>query len=277
MKQFFISSCILILLAGCKAPVSGPTSVQIFDTDPTDAVGGSVVVGRPADETDITEYVLRWGSGSECGAIGADLAKLPKASGVLQYSIPAGTTIPDGAQTLMAFSKNASGTNKACAETNLYDPAPATVTLGKLEWMRCSLGQTFSGGHCINSPTTHWYSELPSVVAQVNNAGVAGRNDWRAPTIAELATIRVCTVNAYGDPTTPSATLLTLPDGSIAFEKCEGPYQFGNPKIDEVLFPDAQTAHFISADQYWFLNFENGGIISGSNLRAPVRLVRDVE
>lgn len=276
MKQYVIPSFLLLALTGCKAPASGPSSVQLFDADSTDTVGGTVIIGRPADERDITEYVLKWGSDNECETVGADLAKVPKGEGILRFDIPTGTPIPDGAQTLMAFAKNAAGTNKACAKTNIYGATPATVILGNLEWMRCSLGQTFSGGHCINSTSTHWYGELPSLVSQANNSNVAGNNDWRAPTVAELASIRVCTVNAFGDPTTPSAIFLTLPDDSSAFEKCEGQYQFGNPKIDEVLFPDTGAIFFLSADQYWFLNFENGAITEGPNVRAAVRLVRDI-
>lgn len=277
MKKHFLAALALLSLVGCKAPVYGPSSLQFFDADQTDATQGPVIVGRAQDEKDITEYVLNWGTGSECETIGTEISKLPKGEGLLRFDIPAGTAIPEGAHTLLAFSKNATGTNKSCAQTYLYAAAPATVILGKLEWLRCSLGQTFTGGRCINSYTAYGYSEIPTAVAQANNASVAGKSDWRAPTIAELASIRVCTVNAFGDPTSPSLTTTTLPSGEVVFEKCDGPYQFRNPKIDEILFPDTFAMSYNSANQYWMVNFENGGITYGSSIRTPLRLVRDVK
>lgn len=277
MIRHIFSAFILLALAGCKAPVYGPSSLQVFDTDQTDALQGAVIVGRAQDETDITEYVLNWGTGNACETVGAEVSTLPKGEAILRFDIPAGTAIPEGAHSLLAFSRNAAGKNKSCSQSLIYAAQPATVILDKLEWMRCSLGQTFSGGRCINSYAAYEHNDLTVAVTQANNASLAGKSDWRAPTIAELAAIRVCTANAYGDLTTPSVETVTVPAGDVVFSKCEGAYQFRNPKIDEILFPDTPTISYISADRYWSVNFENGEVNYGANLRTAVRPVRDVD
>lgn len=275
-KQIF-AVLALLALAGCKAPVYGPSSLQIFDTDPSESLQGTVIVGRAQDETDITEYVLKWGTGNECESSGADIAKQAKGAGILRFDLPAGTSIPEGAQSLLAFSRNAAGVNKTCSQSNLYAAAPSTVILDKLEWMRCSLGQAFGGGRCTGDYIAYWHRDLPIAVAQANVANFAGNDDWRAPTIDELSSIRACNVNAFGDPTTPSVETITLPGGEIVFSKCDGAYQFRNPMIDEILFPDTHAISFITADEYWTVNFENGAVNFGPYLRTPVRLVRDVK
>jgi hypothetical protein len=65
-----------------------------------------------------------------------------------------------------------------------------TDTQSKLTWMRCSLGQAWSGATCTGTPAAHtWQSAQDAAVKLNQQGGYAGRSDWRVPQIPELAMI----------------------------------------------------------------------------------------
>ncbi len=97
-----------------------------------------------------------------------------------------------------------------------------------LEWMRCSVGQTWSESGCVGRPTRYSWDQ-----AMVLTAEVAERDDWRLPTVEELQTL-------------------------VA-------YRMFNPAIDPAIFPNTPPANFWSAseaasDAYyaWSVHFANG-------------------
>lgn len=88
-----------------------------------------------------------------------------------------------------------------------------------LMWMRCSLGQRWTGNTCSGSATSMTWDEALNTAAGINNGtsdadgngviGFVGRTDWRVPNITEL--------------------------GSIIERRCYA------PSINEVLFPTVET------------------------------------
>ncbi len=99
-----------------------------------------------------------------------------------------------------------------------HDNGDGTVTdnQSKLTWMRCSLGQTWTGTTCTGTPTTH---SLPVALAEAcklnEQGGYAGRSDWRVPQIPELA--------------------------MIVERQCN------NPRTNQALFPETPASYFWTA------------------------------
>lgn len=120
-----------------------------------------------------------------------------------------------------------------------------------LVWMRCALGQTWSGGTCGGSATAYtWQQALQAAKTLNDGAGYAGKVDWRLPNIKELQ--------------------------SIVEEGCY------SPSINSSIFPNTDASVFwsASASAYdsglaWYVIFSNG--YAGSyykNGYNQVRLVR---
>jgi hypothetical protein len=65
-----------------------------------------------------------------------------------------------------------------------------TDNQSKLIWMRCSMGQVWSGATCTGAPRTYtWQSAKDEAVKLNLKGGYAGHSDWRVPQIFELAMI----------------------------------------------------------------------------------------
>lgn len=85
----------------------------------------------------------------------------------------------------------------------------------KLTWMRCSLGQTWTGSTCIGTPVAYtWQSAQDAANKLDHEGGYANHVDWRVPQIPELAMIaeRQCAnprINLALFPTTPMAYFWT--------------------------------------------------------------------
>ena len=59
----------------------------------------------------------------------------------------------------------------------------------KLTWMRCTVGQEWRSGTCVNTPERYAWEDAKAVVQRINANGQYFYNDWRLPTLRELATI----------------------------------------------------------------------------------------
>ncbi len=75
------------------------------------------------------------------------------------------------------------------------DNDDGTVTDVKtgLQWMRCSLGQTWQGGTCTGEAGKYtWQAAMDAAETFNRQGGTAGYNDWRMPTKEELKTLIYC-------------------------------------------------------------------------------------
>lgn len=77
------------------------------------------------------------------------------------------------------------------------DNGDGTVTdvASKLMWMRCSMGQNWQSGRCAGAVGALSWGQAQQHADKVNLDGAAFYNDWRVPSLRELATItaRECT------------------------------------------------------------------------------------
>ena len=97
------------------------------------------------------------------------------------------------------------------------DNGDGTVTdkQSGLMWMRCALGQTWTGSTCRGTPQTYTWQSAQTAAGSLNEAGgYASHADWRMPHIPELAMIveRQCAnprINLSIFPATPSSYFWT--------------------------------------------------------------------
>lgn len=147
------------------------------------------------------------------------------------------------------------------------------VKKGNLFWMRCSLGQAWSGATCTGKATKHVWDDAKVLPGLMNSqGGFAGVSDWRLPTILELYTLVDCGRSEKQELTIP-VTIYT--------SKCKS-YILDRAAISQSDFPNTPKAYTWSITSpltehfaYW-VNFKNGEAFVGGR-QAPrfVRLVRD--
>ena len=114
-----------------------------------------------------------------------------------------------------------------------------------LTWMRCALGQTWTGSSCSGTASTYTYDQAVAL-----KRSFAGHGDWRLPNIAELQTI-------------------------VERENI-------NPAINNKIFPETPNNAFWSSspdvgysDYAWSVDFSYGGVYYDDRYGSlPVRLVR---
>ena len=92
------------------------------------------------------------------------------------------------------------------------DHGDGTVTDVELQlmWMRCSSGQQQSGARCSGAAGRYEWADARRLADTINRDGNAFFNDWRLPSVRELATIseRRCSnprINLAVFPETPAA------------------------------------------------------------------------
>lgn len=69
--------------------------------------------------------------------------------------------------------------------------ADGTVTdvQARLTWMRCAIGQDWRSDTCVNEPVRYGWDDAKEAAQQVNASGQYFYDDWRLPTLRELAMI----------------------------------------------------------------------------------------
>jgi hypothetical protein len=135
------------------------------------------------------------------------------------------------------------------------DNGDGTVTdrRSRLTWVRCSAMQTESGKGCTGAAGTFTWDQARAYAAGVNQAGVYFFNDWRLPSLRELAT--------------------------MTERGCD------NPRVDPDVFPGTPAAFYWTAsarpgdsspDRAYALGFGAQGVdLMDKNDSIHVRLVRD--
>ncbi len=146
-----------------------------------------------------------------------------------------------GAQAAFAFPTTPTG--------DFIDNKDGTVThkTTGLTWMRCALGQKWTGSSCSGTESTYTYEQAVAL-----KRSFAGKSGWRLPNIAELKTL-------------------------VELENRK-------PAINSTIFPTTTTTNsaFWSSSPYvgntdfaWFVYFLNGNVYNYLRLNSlPVRLVR---
>ena len=99
-----------VLIVDLAVPVNAAVGVTFTDTDPDGGqVGGDVVITKASDESDVTSYVLYWGSVGSAKESFTAIATLAATGSNLTHTFAADTTVPVGATHLLVFTANADG------------------------------------------------------------------------------------------------------------------------------------------------------------------------
>ena len=137
-----------------------------------------------------------------------------------------------------------------------------------LQWMRCSLGQTWQGGTCVGETDKYtWQAALDAAEALNNQGGYASYRDWRVPAIEELRTLVYC---SSSQPKTWNDT----------GELCKGNYK--RPALYQRAFPNTLVSWYWSSspdadipELAWGVNFYGGVVLPPPKSNDyPARLVR---
>jgi len=144
-----------------------------------------------------------------------------------------------------------------------YDNGTALDTetgLMWMMWMRCLVGQTWTGSTCSGEGKGFNWED-----AKKQSANFAGYSDWRIPTIEELRTLLYC---SSGKPE-------YFPNG----DGCDGDYQ--RPTIVQSVFPNTPSSWVWSgspnanySNYAWHVHFDDGYDDNYRNDGKHVRLVR---
>ena len=152
-----------------------------------------------------------------------------------------------GAQPALAACQDNIVATTPDSDFTVHDNGTVTHNTTGLMWMRCSLGQEWSGSTCSGSASTYtWQNALQTA----DGFSYAGYSDWRLPNKNELE--------------------------SIVEERCV------SPAINTTVFPTTPSNRFWSSspDAYasydaWHVGFHYGGVFNSyKNSSSRVRLVR---
>lgn len=126
-----------------------------------------------------------------------------------------------------------------------------------LIWMRCSIGQTWTGSTCSGTPIKLSWQDANDYFQLFNQDGFAGKKDWRLPKVEELVTLRRC---SNGWAQLPAKQ---LPSGTSIPIYCAN--SSNAPTIDSQIFPNTPSDWYWSAslgmkaDLFaWDVNFKDG-------------------
>jgi len=164
----------------------------------------------------------------------------------------------DPAQTSSGFSPEIA----ARYQVNSEDGTVVDV-VKKLQWMRCTEGQTWDGKTCTGKGIRVNWKEVQSRALK----SFAGHSDWRLPTAEELKTLVFC---SSGKPKLWNDTGGDCDKSSQA------------PTIPRDVFPNTINGFYwtsssfaVFSDERWLVSFESGGADGySSGSEAAIRYVR---
>lgn len=272
------------VLAACtdapSPPPAGEPGVLMLRTEPGDAeilVDGSSHGRSPAAPDAVLEirlpagrYVIdaRKAVDEHIELVGRlehqhadDRASAPVTLRLAQRLTPAGEAYVAGQQQRLQEREH-----ELAARFRLHEDGTATDTDSGLRWMRCSLGQQWTGQGCSGeADRLSWNQAVEAGEAMIH----AGFDDWRLPTREELYTLVYCS----------SGRRFAL-DAEGGAGACEGAYR--KPVILESVFPDTPPTNYWSSTpnamfsyKAWGVAFASGMIGAGSRTEyVAARLVR---
>jgi hypothetical protein len=139
-----------------------------------------------------------------------------------------GATLPSAGSAAAEASLSCADQPRTLSAARFRDNGDGTVTdtVSQLMWMRCAVGQRWSAGHCEGRAALAGWDEARRLADAVNRDASGFFNDWRMPSLRELATIteRGCTpprTNGEVFPQTPAAAFwsATARPGEAAGER----------------------------------------------------------
>jgi hypothetical protein len=154
------------------------------------------------------------------------------------------------------------------------DPATGLI------WMRCSIGQKWTGSTCTGEPLKLNWQDANDYFQIFNQNGFAGNTNWRLPRIEELSTLRRCS-NGWSQKKESQLTAegrrdvavgteyRTLPNGQNVPYRCADNAR--QPTLDTRIFPNTPSDWYWSASPFaghpngaWYVGF-NDGYAYGNN------------
>ena len=112
----------------------------------------------------------------------------------------------------------------------------------KLVWLRCALGQSWQDGRCAGEALMLSRADAHDRVQQLNAERHQGIDQWRLPTIVELAGLRQCDHGLVED--TFTLTLMAEEEPVVLRRWCEK--ETTVPTINAERFPDTPPVKFWS-------------------------------
>lgn len=135
--------------------------------------------------------------------------------------------------------------------------ANGSTVVNGLEWLRCSVGQQWTGTTCAGSAKEYTFDEAQKIPSTFNATGYGGKRDWRLPTIRELHGLVVCSTGF-------TKATRDLEDGGAPVPK-ECKDGSSQPTIDTVRFPNTAASYVWSGSPYayntssaWYVHFGYG-------------------
>ena len=166
--------------------------------------------------------------------------------------------------------------------TPLGDGATVLSADGKIEWMRCQIGQSFEKGLCNGEPKKMDQRDAANEVKRINfTSGFAGKQDWRLPTVEELQSLVFC---EHGISSRQRSVKLGKDVNKVLPDSCQGD-KYLRPTIDPIVFPNAakdwvwsDTPDLDRVVNMWAINFASGAPapIGRANNQTAARAVRTV-
>ena len=152
----------------------------------------------------------------------------------------------------------------------------------KLEWARCSYGQTFSGDTCTGKPKNVEFADAEKIASGFE---LDGKSDWRLPNAAELRSIRYCHEKAVVLTNHDSVRYPCHENDQIGADRKHVDNKIKNPTVYEEAFPSEPfrglfywSSDLLAYDELWSwgVDFRNGQSKSRPNKGgAKLRFVRN--
>lgn len=142
-----------------------------------------------------------------------------------------------------------------------------------LVWMRCALGQTWSGTTCTGQAKEYTFDGAQQASRDIYaSGGYAGATDWQVPKVRALASLRDCSTGFSTEKRDVNDGLAPVVRG------CND--GASTPTIDMNAFSGSSYGGVWSSSEdgvsnAWFVNFSDGSVSNNlRNLSFAVRLVR---